>query len=74
MSENKVIVIDNGSNSMKVGFGGEDGPREVVPTSIGVPKEGESKSEYFGSEHKSVESLSLEISHPIESGIIKDWD
>ena len=33
-----VIIIDNGSSSMKAGFAGDDSPRFVLPTITGTPK------------------------------------
>ena len=33
------IVIDNGTFSIKVGFGGEDSPREAFPTILGRKKQ-----------------------------------
>lgn len=32
------IVIDNGSGFMKAGFAGDDAPKCIFPTIIGVPK------------------------------------
>ena len=34
------IVIDNGTGYMKGGFSGENAPKAVFPTLIGIPKEG----------------------------------
>ena len=34
----KFIVIDNGSYQMKSGFAGEDNPRSIIQTVIGLPK------------------------------------
>ena len=32
------IIIDVGSGLMKVGFGGEDGPRNIFNSIVGIPK------------------------------------
>ena len=32
------IVLDNGSNMLKIGFGGDENPEYVIPTVIGVSK------------------------------------
>ena len=32
------IIIDIGSGLMKVGFGGEDGPRNIFNSIVGIPK------------------------------------
>jgi len=33
-----VIVIDNGTDSIKTGFAGEDAPRSHFPSIVGTPK------------------------------------
>ena len=38
LSEQKPIVIDNGSGVVKAGYGGDDHPCSVFPTIIGKPK------------------------------------
>jgi actin beta/gamma 1 len=53
------IVMDNGTKLSKVGFAGEDSPREVFFTIPGIPRDKFTKV----SSGKS----------PIERGIIKDW-
>merc|ERR1712195_128440 len=56
MSEDKNIVIDNGSGVIKAGFAGENQPSCKFPSILGVPRSDkqmlgvESKSEYIGDE------------------------
>jgi len=38
-SEDKTIIIDNGSGMIKAGFSGEEAPKAVFPTIIGRPKQ-----------------------------------
>ena len=38
MSEEQTVIIDNGSGSIKAGFAGEDAPRAVYPSLVGMPK------------------------------------
>lgn len=33
------VVLDLGSHTIKAGFSGEDSPRSVVPTLMGVPRD-----------------------------------
>ena len=33
-----VVVIDNGSNTIKAGFAGDDAPRAVFPSIVGRPR------------------------------------
>ena len=55
------VVIDNGSSTCKAGFSGDDTPKVVVPTSI------------IGRSQPSDENDKL-LSHPIQNGVITDWD
>ncbi len=77
MDENQILVVDNGSGLMKAGFSGEDAPRCIFPNIVGRPKNltdevgDESKEEYFGDEAQQNGGI-LELSYPIEHGIIKD--
>ncbi|MGQ4833456.1 MAG: actin, cytoplasmic 2 [Candidatus Asgardarchaeia archaeon] len=77
----QAIVIDNGTGFTKNGFAGEDNPRSVWPTLIGVPKYTAIMSDvdhyqreyYIGKEAMSIRGV-LKLIYPIEHGIIKDWD
>ena len=72
------LVIDNGTGYMKGGFSGENAPKAVFPTLIGIPKEGKLLTDkniprYIGQE--ALEKMGIaEVREPIEKGIIKDWD
>ncbi|KAI3841738.1 hypothetical protein MKX03_032216 [Papaver bracteatum] len=63
MSDNgdiRAIVIDNGSGTIKAGLSGDHVPTAVFPT-------------YLGDDALSRSSL-LKLEHPIEHGIVKNWD
>jgi actin-related protein len=55
-SSAQTIVIENGSEMIKAGFGGEDAPRTIFPSVVGRPKNRSPmigvhyKSEYIGDE------------------------
>ena len=72
------VVVDNGTGYMKAGFSGEEAPRTVFPTLIGVPYPGalfrtEKKERLFGQE--ALEKLGISKSiQPIEGGMITNWD
>ena len=37
-NNNKCIIIDNGSGSIKAGFSNEDAPSVTIPTVVGIRK------------------------------------
>jgi len=45
MDEQDVIVLDNGSGYLKVGFSGEDAPRAVLPTAVATTTVDETREE-----------------------------
>lgn len=70
-------VIDNGTGYMKAGFSGEEAPKAVFPTLIGIPKKNallgsETKNRLIGQE--ALEKLAIQdIHYPIKKGEIVDW-
>lgn len=73
------IVIDNGSSRMRVGFAGDEVPRLTVPNLIGKPKlntvrMGIEQKDYYCCDEALSKKGMLNITHPIEKGIIRDWE
>jgi len=72
------IVIDNGSGVIKAGVSGEQKPSVKFPSLVGVPRgaaltgQGGNKSEYIGDEALKMRGV-LNLSNPIESGIVLEW-
>ena len=77
----KPIVLDNGTGFTKNGFAGEDQPRSVFPTIIGLPKypivmsdvEHYVRKYYIGEEALNLRGV-LQLSYPIEHGQVIDWE
>ena len=75
----KAVVIDNGSHTCKVGFAGDDAPRHVCPAVVSRPCDDDAmagvngKYTYVGREEPSRRE-SLIFSHPVENGIVVNWE
>lgn len=78
--EFQTVVIDAGSSTVRAGLAGDDAPRAVFPSVVGRPKDLTDlagmgvKYAYIGDEigqsmrHKLIEQ------HPIERGLVTNWD
>lgn len=81
MDEQDVIVLDNGSGFIKVGFSGEDAPRAVLPTAITLvnaearedepDQQAQKKSQtYYGEEAVRHLSDRADMTQPVQRGEI----
>ncbi|XP_052771540.1 alpha-centractin [Mya arenaria] len=76
---NQPVVIDNGSGIIKAGFAGDQIPKYHFPNFVGRPKHvrvmaGGLEGDIFlgpdAEEHRGL----MSIRHPMEHGIVKDWN
>lgn len=79
MESYSTIIVDIGSGLIKGGFGGEDGPRTIFSSVVGIPKKlglmvgMEQRERYVGDE--AIAKLEIMNFHkPIERGQVVDWD
>ena len=74
-----VVVIDNGSNTIKAGFGGDDAPRKIFPSYVGYTKKSpinlamDEKSYYVGDEAKERRGR-LDMHQPFMDSLAKNWE
>lgn len=79
MSYNEyTIILDIGEGFTKVGFVGEDKPRAVFPTVVGIPKyrqmAGTQAQEiYVGDDTTRMRGV-LKLEYPIHRGTVTNWD
>lgn len=82
----RVIVCDNGTGYVKAGFAGDNFPTAFFPSMMGRPvlragesaidgraASGSAKDLFIGDEAAEKRAL-LDISYPIENGVIQNWD
>ena len=80
----RAVVMDNGSGSSKMGYGGNLKPDIVIPTVVADLKKSTSKyvtisdvyDYYIGDEaiNKTKESNTHELIYPVKNGIVENWD
>ena len=74
-----VVVIDNGSCTVKAGFSGDDAPRKIFASYVGYTKKSpinlamDEKSYYVGDEAKDRRGR-LEMRQPFYDSIAKNWE
>ena len=71
------VIIDNGSGFIKAGFAGDDTPGVVFPSVVGkrLKPVSAGQNTYVGDEAQAMSRQGiLTISHPLENGIVTNWD
>jgi len=78
---NQPVVIDNGSGLIKAGFAGQDPPSYIFSSLVGNPKYKkvmglnlENDSTYFVGEKVHEWRGILKLKHPMEHGIVTNWE
>ena len=78
--EVSAVVMEIGSSSTKCGYAGEDTPKFVLPSAVGVMGGGEAsstdkaKKQYFvGSNAMAVRRDGMRVESPMTDGIVTDW-
>ncbi|KAJ5071049.1 actin-7-related [Anaeramoeba ignava] len=74
----EAIIMDNGSFEIRTGFAGDDAPKVITRNIVGnlineTNLNDINKTEYIGNETQSKREI-LNLTYPIQRGIIQDWD
>ncbi|PSC76499.1 Actin-related 4 isoform C [Micractinium conductrix] len=81
--EVNAVVLDLGSQQTKAGYAGEDTPKYVFPSSVGVVGgdsmdvdggSGGKRTLYVGTHALSHRREGMEIVSPFQEGVISDWE
>ncbi len=72
------VCIDVGTATCKVGFAGDEAPRSTIPTIIGRSRAhsniGEEQKDVFVGSDAISRRNGLQITNPIENGLITNWE
>lgn len=74
-----ILVIDNGSDTLKAGFAGNDVPSAVFPTVVGRPRRQLGISDtvkedfYIGAEARAKRDI-LTLKYPVCNRVVCNWD
>lgn len=73
------VAIELGSRFIKVGFSGNDSPKVVFPTIVGIPKVpgimvGSDQRAYYIGDRADEKRGILNLTNPIVNGVIQDWE
>lgn len=78
---NANIVIDMGSSTTRAGFSNTENPVATFPTLIGKPRPNNlnlnpnpNTPPFYVGDEALARKHSLQLTHPIERGIVRDWD
>ncbi|KJE91991.1 beta-centracetin [Capsaspora owczarzaki ATCC 30864] len=76
---NQPVVIDQGSGMIKAGFAGDLEPKHIAPTCVGRPKHRRVMTDavegaYFMGGRIAQHRGLLRLSHPIEHGVVTNWE
>ncbi|EKX46022.1 hypothetical protein GUITHDRAFT_70928 [Guillardia theta CCMP2712] len=75
------LVVDNGTGFVKCGFAGDSFPKAIFPSMVGRPvlrfeekvKGKQVKDIMVGDDAEEMRNM-LEISYPVDKGIVQNWD
>nr|ADH43034.1 Actin [uncultured SAR11 cluster alpha proteobacterium H17925_45G17] len=76
--DDEVVVMDNGSDTIKAGFGGDDTPCVIEQSVVGYDKQWRGRPQegtpsFVGTEAFERHSTNL-LKRPIEHGMVTDWE
>lgn len=75
MEENSIVVIDNGGNTIKAGFAGDDHPSIVTRNALGLEEFASiSDPSIFSNYQRKFKTDGISVRHPVTNGVITNWE
>ena len=68
------VVVDIGSYTSRVGFAGEDSPKGLFPSSVGVQFDESTTKGQISYHFDEKYRPNMSMSSPVVDGVITDWD
>ncbi|KAI3652964.1 hypothetical protein MP228_002389 [Amoeboaphelidium protococcarum] len=69
----QALVVEVGSSSFRIGYSGEDTPRLVIPTAVGVVDSG-MESQYFYGDQANQFRENMEVRKVVVNGKVVEWE
>ncbi|KAJ5080316.1 actin-7-related [Anaeramoeba ignava] len=71
-SQENICIIDQGTDSFKIGFSYDQEPKAIIPSIVGFEPFGSDKKQYIGEE--AIENRELQLNPIFKEGKVENWE